>query len=507
MKIVIVEDEAPIRNGLGKMLPKLGTDYEVAGIARDGEEGLKVIARTMPDLVIMDIQMPRMDGLTMLSELRAQGVRCKVVVLTAYSDFTYAKKAIELGIENYLLKPIKLPELKKTLEIIQEELAGEQGQETLLTLDKIFRGSLLAELPIDEKLNQLIKGKYDLDVGEHLAIFSVWLGEHYSSCASDGVRVLEECVARASDYRGCVIVSERYSLILAVLYRIADAEKLRKTYGDSVVPMLSGALACRPVYTWGECEGLAQAAECYTQVLAEREWGLNYPDGTLISPQKIEETVLSPLKYPIGLEDQIRQAIAGKDQKGFGGTFRQLLAACMDQPHHPDDIREACMRYCISLISVAKNTGNMKSTMQTQTIFQQIGQAFNWEQIGKLMEDLYQSVSLEKKEDDDVSLMVKRAKQLMEEYYNQGITLDEIAQRLCVSEEYLSTQFKKETGTAFSETMRKYKIDKVKELLLHSSLKLNQIADMAGYSDPKYMSKVFKDETGMLPAEFRKGHI
>lgn len=92
----------------------------------------------------------------------------------------------------------------------------------------------------------------------------------------------------------------------------------------------------------------------------------------------------------------------------------------------------------------------------------------------------------------------------MQEYYNQGITLEEIAEKLHVSEEYLSTQFKKETGKTFTETIKKYRLEHIKQLLLQSSLKLNQIADMVGYSDPKYMSKVFKEEVGMLPTEFRK---
>lgn len=85
------------------------------GSAKDGLEGYQQILAEQPDLVIMDIEMPEMDGLTMLEKLRETGFTGKAVVLTAYSDFSYAKRAIELGIENYLLKPIKIDELKKTV--------------------------------------------------------------------------------------------------------------------------------------------------------------------------------------------------------------------------------------------------------------------------------------------------------------------------------------------------------------------------------------------------------
>ena len=109
-----------------------------------------------------------------------------------------------------------------------------------------------------------------------------------------------------------------------------------------------------------------------------------------------------------------------------------------------------------------------------------------------------------KTEETSVSQMVQKAKELIWKYYSEGITLEEIARKLFVSEEYLSTQFKKETGSSFTETVRRCKIEKVKQLLLDTPLKLNQIAELAGYSDPKYMSKVFKEEVGMLPSEFRK---
>ena len=99
---------------------------------------------------------------------------------------------------------------------------------------------------------------------------------------------------------------------------------------------------------------------------------------------------------------------------------------------------------------------------------------------------------------------MQKAKEMIRKYYSQGLTLEQTAERLFVSEEYLSSQFKRETGKTFTETVRKYRIKKVKELLSETHLKLNQIAELSGYSDPKYMSRVFKEEVGMLPTEYRK---
>ena len=92
MKIVIVEDEAPIREGLQKVITKINSRYEVLGTASNGIDGLELILEKKPDLIIMDIRMSKMDGLTMLEHARAKGVDCKAVILSAFSDFSYAKQ-------------------------------------------------------------------------------------------------------------------------------------------------------------------------------------------------------------------------------------------------------------------------------------------------------------------------------------------------------------------------------------------------------------------------------
>lgn len=506
MKIVIVEDEAAIRNGLAKMIAKLGPEYEVVGTAIDGEDGLRMIRAARPDLVILDIQMPGMDGLTMLSRLREQQISCKAVVLTAYSDFSYAKQAIELGIENYLLKPLKIPELTKTLEIVRESIELEQGQARLFTLERLVRSSILGELPIDEELNQITKERFGLDIHEQLVLFGIGLGEKYDTYLADTVRILKECGTHATDYQACIIESVKYQMVLAVLFQIQDIQQLQKRFADKILPVIVNGLGISPVFTWAECQGLEHAPDAFAQVLTEREWNLNFPAGTLVSQQRIEDLVLAPLKYPIHMENHIRSSMTAQDKKAFEQSVRQLFRICMEIPHHPDEIKEALVRYCLSIINLAKSMGNRKETVTAQTIFHRIAQAYTWREIGDIVDALYDSVSMQLEQPSDISPLVKRAGQLIEEYYNQGITLEETAQKLCVSEEYLSAQFKKETGATFTETVRKFRINKAKDLLLHSSLKLNQIADLVGYSDPKYMSKVFKEEVGMLPAEYRKSH-
>lgn len=119
-RVVIVEDEELVRRGIVQAVDWAGVDCVVVGEAADGVEGLEVIGREKPDLVVTDIKMPRMDGIEMLKRLRDRGDPAAVILLTAYSDFSYAQAAVKLGAVDYLLKPFHDGELEEAVERLGE---------------------------------------------------------------------------------------------------------------------------------------------------------------------------------------------------------------------------------------------------------------------------------------------------------------------------------------------------------------------------------------------------
>lgn len=508
MKIIIVEDETSIRNGLRRMLPKLDPEYEVVGAAKDGVQGYDLIHSMEPDLIIMDIEMPEMDGLTMLEKLRKNGFSGKAVVLTAYSDFAYAKRAIELGIENYLLKPIKIEELKKTLEAVSASLKQEAGtrkiQEKLLSLEQIFRSALLAELTVDEELETYAEATYGLNSHGTFAILMGYLSDYYDGYYEPAERFLEPYLSGGGEYSVCMLPTVRYRAIVMVFYNVKEPEKIRSRYEKTVIPAAYRRLEHPPIFSWTVCQGLTTLAAGFEKLENARMWKLCFPEGSLMTEEKIEALHTVPLKYSMELESQLKQAVVKRDREAYNRILEQTITYCVEEAHHPDEIREAWVRLVVAVITVSDSMGRMSDNISVQSIMGALSQAISWQRIRELMYNFYDEITGVQEQPEQVSLLVKRARSIMETYYSQGITLEELAQKLCVTDEYLSMLIKKETGMSFTETIRKMRIERIKELLLHSGLKLNQIAEMVGYSDPKYMSKVFKEEVGMLPAEFRK---
>ncbi len=123
LKVAIVEDESLVRQGLVLAVDWAHLGCILVGDAADGEQGVELVLRTQPDLVLTDVRMPRMDGLTMVRRLREQGCMAEFVVLTAYSDFEYAHRALRLGVTDYLLKPFQDEELEQAVEKARVRLA------------------------------------------------------------------------------------------------------------------------------------------------------------------------------------------------------------------------------------------------------------------------------------------------------------------------------------------------------------------------------------------------
>lgn len=125
IRIVIVEDEVRIRQGLGNLISKIDPDCRVVGEAENGYEGLKMIRDLTPDMVITDIRMPKMSGLEMVEKLREFHLDCRVVIISGYADFEYARKGISLGVSEYLLKPITIASVRELL----KRMAGGEKEE------------------------------------------------------------------------------------------------------------------------------------------------------------------------------------------------------------------------------------------------------------------------------------------------------------------------------------------------------------------------------------------
>lgn len=211
MKIVIVEDEVRIREGIHRLLTKTDPSFEVVGEAENGREGVELLLRKRPDLALVDVRMPELDGIGMLEAVQAQGFKPMVIVLSAYSDFSYAQQAMKLGAREYLVKPIVVDELIGAVRRAKEALA----QQTLARSGMRARGDVLsaalyANVPLSSEALEQVHRTFDLGENTPFALLMVHLADDTGFPAAERIAAFSqthlggECTILPQAMQGCI---------------------------------------------------------------------------------------------------------------------------------------------------------------------------------------------------------------------------------------------------------------------------------------------------------------
>ena len=510
MKIVIAEDEESVQQGMDEMLHMINPDYELIGTVTDEQSGMELIRKKQPDLVIIDVDLSGGRGLEMLGRLRKEGNACEALILTENAEFSSVRTAMELGVVNYLLKPVRMPELSGALKRAEMRFKKKQMEKERYSLERILEAALAGQAGCDEHVEEILRLNEGFDVRETLGIFVVWLGDAYKEYAAAVEDGLKRLGVNSGLFGNCTFNYPDKRLVLTVLYHLKSMEETVSYLRRNIVPMLEAQTKKKAVAAFRFCEGIDELQKASAGVYGILDYNITIGRNTFLEYDQVKKMKLRPLHYPIELENRVKTAVLNRDEKEFARCCEAFFDERTIRGCEPREVKEACLRYSYIVLNSAKTEGilNMKK-QPVQILFQSVENAVTADEIKGAFREFFQRILPDREyvAEEKKGLLAERTKRLIAEYYNQGLTLQEAARKLGVSDGYLSTMIRKETGATFSEIIRTYRIDKVKALLLSTDLKLNQIAEQAGYANPKYMSKVFKEKTGMLPLEYRKRNL
>lgn len=501
MKILIAEDEIRIREGLESLLGRFH-DLELVGVVEDGKEGLEAIRRLNPDIVITDVRMPNMDGLEMLKQVAAEGIMIKAIVLSAYSEFEYARQAIKLGVTEYLLKPISVHEFSNAIENIRLEIEREQQRNPsqLGTLEHILQAILNNQLEINDEVLDYLKNNYQIQKQQKFVILCIYLGSDYESNLEAEKKFFQQTL---SYYDTCYVIieSEYHKSLIIIMYHYQSSSDLERWLQRQILDYSEQKLAVG----WFEVNGISDLRTGFDLLYPYMDWNISLNKRILISYPKIKNVQTASCIYPMDIETKVRLLMCNDyNAEGIEKLVNKFHETFQDgQIYLPKEIKECYVRFLWAVIGLAKEMGYLKSDdVEQQAVLNMIMNAKIREELLCATNIVFSAIKPETEENIS-HLTVKKMKGLIKEYY-RSITLEEIGTKLNVTPEYLGTLFRKEVGVSFSNYIKKYRIDKAKELLCGTEMKLYQIAEEVGYTDSKYFSKVFKELTGQLPTEYRK---
>ena len=505
MKIAIVEDEIRIREGIEKLLVKLNRNYEVIVTAENGEDGLKLIREKKPDIVITDIRMSGMNGLEMLERMAAEGLHAKAIVLSAYSDFEYARSAMKFGVTEYLLKPTSLTDFAQAMAHVEEQVMLDRNRKPaeIGSADQIFRDLLLGRMKKAPELERYLKESYGIDSDSRFTLILCRPGDH----SEDSVRECRRSLGQIlSLFSGCshVTMDFTYRKILAtVAYGYASPGSILSIMQSRLSDLgPDAAVGC------AETLGVFSLHDTYESLFPYMDWNIALGDGSVICYPEVAQIKTESCIYPVELENQMRSAMYASNHGNIAALQRQFNAFFQSgRVYQPREVKECYVRFLWPIVSFAKEIGgDQNRSIDRQQLISEIMEAKTRRELVRISEDIISCLAPTETSDSVTHLTVRKAIGLIREYYKDGITLDEISRRLGVTPEYLGTLFHREVGTSFSTFIRNMRIDKAKELLCGTQLKLYEVARRAGYADPKYFSKVFREVTGLSPAEYRNNY-
>jgi two-component system response regulator YesN len=533
MNLMIVEDEIRLRSNLANNIPWDSYGIEVVGLAANGKKAMELVDLKKPDIVLLDIQMPEMDGITFARLVHEQAPDIQFIILSGHDNFSYAQSALEIGIFKYLLKP-----------------AGEEViVETVLDAAKLLRQKM------DQRMNAALLQQKWQDHLPHLqeAFLQNWISGKYVSW---------EIVQKSNELQIDLSQEQRYAIVLLDMDPLLEAETRFDT-NDVMLLQFSSKSITREFLSTTPLTWVFTDAQGYTVILFASSKDTSSQEFLLRINTTISK-LLSTIKNCLKLTASAGISGSSGIMEELVKLYKQALSALQERMVYGHDIAIPYQEkygiketvsiepYLEKALGIALETANLDKALNIlnelwnngiecagtleevneyvlylSSFFVQVIQKQGWSVIEVMGKDYsyfqnpqalttkkqtYQWLSriirnyieyLQNQRKNISHEVVKVILDIIEKEIDQELTLHTVADKLYINSSYLSRLFKQETGKPFSNYVLERKMDRAKSALIEGA-KVYDAANMVGFKDPSYFTKVFRKYWGITPGEIMR---
>lgn len=535
IKVFLVEDEMVIRRGIKNSIDWEKEGYIFCGEASDGELAYPMIIKEKPDILITDIRMPFMDGLELCKLVKKELPNIKILILSGYDEFDYAKEAIRLGVTEYLLKPISSGKLLEALNGVSESIRREKEDKDLVRKymeemrentehekQKFFEQMIAGNLSMADALET--GEKYEMNLSArmyNLLLFRFTLGEENRKSgellgeAEYAIEKLTERLEYVFEFQRGVegwafllMADNEEQMSERVKELSKDLEEIMKNY--STIAYFGGI--GQPVARLRELEESFREAERalaarftmeLNQIISVEDIRMaqnvdTLDDIEITSFGEIEKTRTMLEKFlNNGAEDEIDEFV----DVYINELPEENLKSVLMRQYIIMDAYIVMMSFCEKFEGIEgemqAQSEELKNSMKTIQTLEEIKNYIRM--LLKKIIGVRDTISGRRYSD-----IIEIAKdQIRKTYMSDEISLNTIAAEVGMSPSYFSSIFSKEMGKTFVEYLTEIRMDRAKELLMCSSMKTSEIGYEVGYKDPHYFSYIFKKTQNCTPKEFR----
>ncbi|WHH60744.1 response regulator [Petroclostridium sp. X23] len=541
LNLVFVDDEKWVCELLKGITDWKGLGYNLIAEARDGREALDLIKLHKPDLVITDIRIPGIDGISLIESTRALGLDTEFVIISGYNDFEYARKAIRFGALDYILKPIEknyidelMTKIYKNILKRREKLNEEKElkDKLLLSVSKLKEMFLLdilknAKFQSEELKLDNINQKFETNF--HQGVFQVIMFKFDNLYEQSlNIQYLEKRI---------------FEIILKnVLIRLEEI-----CFDLSIIPINNFKIVCiinyeldkkmliysRISYIFDEartsvinCYGLEMTVGIGNPQTDIDKLNLSFNESINAVKSRIISGAGKIIEFieqnsnnkemkellPVNKEIKLVNLIESFDLEGVKCFIEELFSGLKSD-------RTVSFLYVIRLahniadmvfrILIQKYSEIEDEMVTKNKAFEDIEECMSINHIVSYLSDLFEK-SLEAYDvirQNQNSKVIEAVKAYISENYRNNITLNEVADIVFLNSSYLSNLFKKETGINFINYLTNFRMEIAKELLKDVRYRVNEVAELSGYMDADYFCKLFKRVVGISPTRYRKMYL
>lgn len=523
-KVMLVDDEAEAREAIARCINWEEIGFQVVCEAENGQDALEKAENYQPDVILTDIQMPFMDGLTFSKKVKELLPDVKIIIFSGYDDFEYAQEAIRVEAEEYILKPINSDELIKVFERIKKRMNDDFDRrhnidrltafynESLPILREQFLAGLLEGRLTGEQITKLSS---DYKLSFDYAFYCVGVLQQdidaESSLQMDtnlmSVSLKNMCEERferengyiCMNYLGTVVIIAGLKSTQSVLSFITDIDKMCKISNRQFLVDTVGGVGkvygCLKDVSRSYAE--AKEATLY-RVLLDKNQAIYIGD---VEPRGANVTSLDKK-----LIDAFVKEVKVGNKDTMSAAIDDIVSNLKKASLSISQLRLYCLELIIELNRLAElyeaeeweNTDNLLKQAEEQHSLEEIG---DW--LRNISDKLMQAIRRDRQ--DLAKVFGENAKSYIEQHFREsGLSVDMICSHLGVGTTYFSSVFKKETGMSFIAYLTKVRMDEAVRLLDTTEEKSYIIAGMVGYEEPTYFSYVFKKQFGVSPAKYRQ---
>ncbi|HBU82240.1 MAG TPA: hypothetical protein DEF35_11455 [Paenibacillus sp.] len=505
MNILIVDDQKHIRDGLQAMLLQFPLELNNIYCAASGIEALNLLLQHSVHIVITDIRMPDMDGLALMAKTKEERIEVEYLIISGYSDFTYAQKAIELGAKGYLLKPLKREDLQTSLEHIWQEL-----QTRLVLRHNMQHVSRLARETDRKELRMFMQGALNeetwiLQIQEQNP--SLW--SNYRLCllrekcwinqpGASNVHSMEAIAYGVFGRQGCICLQHSPYLILAVDAAI-DPDALSAALKEGMIDAVT-------IMTDPQ-QGLKVLPGSYTQVLELYRHSYLFPDQYSILPAHIEHMEQQwqlPYEELYDLFQSVGTDNSGKIAQGISIIFHKNVL----QRYHIRYTQQLCGA-TVQMMEEYERV--IRPYMGEEALdLESLRNLFDYPGMRDYIQALQQQLLrlnqfyFEYKCSYRNSQDLNEAIRFIHESYHKPLDLAMVSNHVSLNYAYFSNLFKKNVGKGFAEYLRDVRLDKARRLLAETDYKIVEVASMVGYESYKSFTRAFRLVMQIQPSEYRQ---